>query len=111
MYWFASAMQTSDSLSWGLYYLRAIGGFVLIFIIPGFAWTLVLFTKLDIVERIVLSFGLSIAIITLIVYIPGQVFGLPINISNVLISTAAIICIALAIYAIRRYRESRLSYQ
>ena len=107
MDWVSSVMQTSDSLPWGIYYLRAIGGFALVFFIPGFTWTLVLFTKLNIVERIVLSFGLSMAIMAMISYIPSKVFGLPITVSNVLITTAAIVCIALALCAIRRYRENR----
>ena len=111
MDWVSGMTQTSDSLSWGIYYLRAIGGFALVFFIPGFAWTLVLFRELHIMERIVLSFGLSMAIIAMISYIPSKVFGLPITVSNVLISTAAIVCIALALYAVRRYREGRRGHQ
>jgi len=107
MDWVSGITQTSDSLSWGIYYLRAIGGFALVFFIPGFAWTLVIFAKLNIVERIVLSFGLSMAIVAMISYIPSKAFGLPITVSTVLISTAATVCIALALYALRRYRENR----
>jgi len=62
-------------------------------------------------ERIVLSFGLSMVIMAMISYIPNKAFGLPITVSNVLISTAAIVCIALALYAVRRYRENRRRYQ
>ena len=111
MDWVSSVTQTSDSLSWGIYYLRAMGGFALVFFIPGFTWTLVLFRELHIMERIVLSFGLSMAIMAMISYIPSKAFGLPITVSNVLISTAAIVCIALALYAVRRYRENRRRYQ
>jgi len=107
MDWVSGITQTSDSLSWGIYYLRAIGGFLLIFIIPGLVWTLVIFKKLHIIERIVLSFGLSMAIVAMISYIPSKAFGLPITVSNVLISIAATVCIALALYALRRYRENR----
>lgn len=107
MDWVSSMTQTSDSLSWVIHYLRAIGGFLLIFIIPGLVWTLVIFKKLHIIERIVLSFGLSIAVVTLIVFVPGIAMGVPITVSTVLISTAATVCIALALYALRRYRENR----
>ena len=44
---------------------RALMGFVLVFFIPGFAWTLILFRRVALIERFVLSFGLSIALVTL----------------------------------------------
>jgi len=45
--------------------IRAILGFILVFFLPGFAWTLVFFKKINPIERIALSFGLSIAVVTL----------------------------------------------
>ncbi len=45
--------------------VRALVGFIFVFFLPGFAWTLVFFKKINIIERIVLSFGLSIAVVTL----------------------------------------------
>jgi len=104
----AQAFDLSVSV---LYYLRAIGGFLLIFIIPGLVWTLVIFRKLHIMERIVLSFGLSIAIVTLVNYIPSKAFGLPITVSNVLISIAAVIGLALLLHALRKFQESRARNQ
>ena len=107
MDWTSSVTQTSDLLSWIVYYLRAIGGFALIFFAPGFSWTLVLFNKLDIAERIVVSFGLSIAIVTLVSYVPAKAFGLPISVPSVLISIATAVCIPLILYSIRKCRENR----
>jgi len=47
--------------------LRAFLGFILVFFLPGFAWTLVFFhgKQINVIERVALSFGLSIAIVTL----------------------------------------------
>ena len=43
--------------------VRALLGVIIVFFLPGFAWTLVFFKKLSIMERVVLSFGLSIAVV------------------------------------------------
>ena len=107
MDWVYGMTQTSDSLSWGIYYLRAIGGFAIVFFIPGFTWTLVIFRELHIMERIVLSFGLSIAIVALIVLASNRVMGVSITAANTLISITAIISIALLLYALRKFQESR----
>ncbi|HUV56338.1 MAG TPA: DUF1616 domain-containing protein [Dehalococcoidales bacterium] len=47
--------------------LRAFLGFILMFFLPGFAWTLVFFRgkQINVIERVALSFGLSIAIVIL----------------------------------------------
>jgi len=111
MDWVSGMTQASDPLSWGIYYLRAIGGFALVFFIPGFTWTLVLFAKLNIMERIVLSFGLSMAIIALVAYMPNKAMGIPITVANALISTAAVTGIALLLYALRKFQESRARNQ
>jgi len=108
---FSGTAQAFDLSVSVLYYLRAIGGFLLIFIIPGLVWTLVIFRKLHIMERIVLSFGLSIVIVTLVNYIPSKAFGLPITVSNVLISIAAVIGLALLLHALRKFQESRARNQ
>ena len=90
-----------------LYYLRAIGSFLLIFIIPGLVWTLVIFRELHIIERIVLAFGLSMAIVSLVVLVLNRALGVPITTANALISVAAVTGIALLLYALRKFQESR----
>jgi len=107
----SGAAQAFDLSIFVLYYLRATGGFLLIFIIPGLVWTLVIFRKLHIMERIVLSFGLSIAIVTLIVFVPSIAMDVPITATNTLISTAAAIGLALLLYALRKFQESRARSQ
>ena len=108
---FSGAAQAFDLSVSVLYFLRAIGSFLLIFIIPGLVWTLVIFRELHIMERIVLSFGLSIAIVSLIVLVPNRAMGVPITATNTLISTAAVIGLALLLYALRKVQESRARNQ
>ena len=62
-----------------LFILRAILGFILVFFLPGFAWTLVFFRKVNILERIALSFGLSIAVVTLSLLALNKLFEFPIT--------------------------------
>jgi len=63
-----SAIPFLDSLP----AMRVILGFILVFFLPGFAWTLVFFSgrQINIIERLALSLGLSIAvtIIPVIIY-------------------------------------------
>ncbi|MFC2071267.1 DUF1616 domain-containing protein [Chloroflexota bacterium] len=49
--------------------VRAILGFILVLFLPGFAWTFVFFREINVIERIALSFGLSIGVVTLSVLI------------------------------------------
>ena len=88
--------------------IRAIFGAIIVFLLPGFAWTLVFFHKLSILERIALSFGLSIATVTLSIAVLHLLFGMKITGANSLLTIIVITVIALAIYFIRRSRH-RLS--
>ena len=78
--------------------LRAILGFIIVFFVPGFAWTLVFFSRVNIIERIALSLGLSIAMVTLSVIVMHVLFGMRINGANSLLTIIVITIIALAIY-------------
>ena len=59
--------------------VRAISGFVLVFFLPGFAWTLVFFRGINVIERVALSFGLSIALVTLSILLANRALGLRIT--------------------------------
>lgn len=52
--------------------IRAILGFILVFFLPGFAWTLVFFRELDIIERVTLSLALSIVVVTLSILLTSR---------------------------------------
>jgi uncharacterized membrane protein len=91
--------------------IRAILGAIIVFFLPGFAWTLVLFRRLSIIERIALSFGLSIATVTLSIAVLHLLFGMKITGANSLVTIIVITVIALGIYLLRRlrYRQSKAS--
>ena len=93
--------------------VRVILGFILIFFLPGFALSLVFFkNNINALERVALSRGLSIALVTLAVLALNVMLHVPINGFNALITIFVITFIALAIYLIRRYmmRESGAPY-
>lgn len=87
--------------------IRAILGVILVFFLPGFAWTLVFFKKITIIERIALSVGLSIASVTLSIIVLNVLFDLRINGANALVTIIVITVIPVAIYFLRRYLARR----
>lgn len=76
---------------------------ILVFFAPGFAWTLVLFHKLDIPERLALSIALSIALVTLSILVLNAVFKVPINGLSALIIILLITFVPLIWYGLRRF--------
>ncbi len=96
------------SLLGSLYFLRVILGFILMFFVPGFAWTLVFFRgkQVNLIERIVLSFGLSIAVVALSLLAINKVMGMRITGFNSVMVIIFITVIPLAFYAINRLRGS-----
>jgi uncharacterized membrane protein len=91
--------------------VRAILGFILVFFVPGFAWTFVFFSRVNIIERVALSFGLSIASVTLSIIVLHVLFGMRINGANSLLTVIVITIIALAVYLLKRFviRQSKAS--
>ncbi len=78
----------------GLPVIRALLGFILVFFLPGFAWTLVFFKgkQINVVERIALSFGLSIAVVTISLLSLNILIGIRITgFNSVLVIIAATI--------------------
>jgi uncharacterized membrane protein len=82
--------------------IRAVLGFILVFFLPGFAWTLVFFSRVNILERTALSFGMSIAAVTLSILVLNLLFGMRISGANALLTIIVITVIALVIYLLRR---------
>ncbi len=85
--------------------LRGIGGLILVFFLPGFAWSLVFFKNLKVVERIALSIGLSIALVTLIIMFLNIVLGMRITLFSSLMVIIAITAIPLTIYGANRLMD------
>jgi len=91
--------------------IRAILGFILLLVLPGFAWTLVFFRQVNILERIGLSFGLSIAIVTLSIITLNVLLGVRITAVNVILTVIVIVIIPLAIYYLKKFISSGSSEQ
>jgi len=87
-------------------FLRAFLGLLLVFFLPGFAWTLIFFRQLTVIERVVLSFGLSIALVTLVVCALNLLFGVRISGLNTLLTILAIAVIPVVPYCILRFRRA-----
>jgi uncharacterized membrane protein len=83
--------------------IRAILGFILVFFLPGFAWTLVFFSRINIIERVALSFGLSLASVTLSLMALHVLFGLRITGANSVLTIIVITIIALVVYLLKRF--------
>lgn len=60
-------------------FIRAALGFILVFFLPGFAWTLVFFRRIKVLERILLSFALSIVVVTLSLLFANWILGLKVT--------------------------------
>ena len=82
--------------------IRAILGFILVFFLPGFAWTLVFFSQINVLERVALSFGLSIAIVTLSIIVLHKLLGIRITGFNSVLIILTITIIPLIFYFLKR---------
>ncbi len=80
--------------------IRVILGFLLVFFLPGFAWTLVFFSgrQINIIERLALSFGLSIATVTLSILALNNLIGVRITSLNSVLIILAITIIPVVFY-------------
>lgn len=82
--------------------IRAILGFILVFFLPGFAWTLVFFRQINPIERVALSLGLSIAIVTLSILSLNKLVGVRITGFNSVLIIMMVTIIPLAYYYLKR---------
>ncbi|UCH51907.1 MAG: DUF1616 domain-containing protein [Chloroflexota bacterium] len=94
------ALDFSPPLLEQVPFLRESLGFLLVFFIPGFAWTLIFFRRVPVIERVVLYSGLSIALVTLVVCGLNLLFGVKIDGLNMVLAILAITAIPLVIFGI-----------
>ena len=85
--------------------LRALLGLILVFFLPGFTWTLVFFKQINIIERIALSFGLSIAVVTLSLISLNLLAGIKITGFNSVLVIIVVTFIPLVFYYLNRVRR------
>ena len=85
--------------------IRAILGFIFVFFLPGFAWTLVFFRgkQINVIERIALSFGLSIAIVTISILALNKLIGIRVTGSNSVLIIIVVTIIPVAFYYLNRF--------
>lgn len=87
-------------------------GSVFVLFVPGFAWSYVFFAKkkIDWIERVALSFGLSIALVALAVFWFNWVFDVKITLLNTCLELCGLTGVALLwIWARRQSWTSRLT--
>jgi len=82
--------------------IRALVGFIFVFFMPGFAWTLVFFRQVNVIERILLSFGLSIAVVTLSLLFLNRLIGVRITGFNSILAIIIVTIIPLAFYYLNK---------
>jgi uncharacterized membrane protein len=87
--------------------VRVVLGIILVFFAPGFAWSLVIFKQINHLERLVLSFALSLTLVTLSILSLNVVVNMRITGFNALLTILLLIFIPLIIYFTRRYRQKR----
>lgn len=89
--------------------VRAILGFIFVFFLPGFAWTLVFFRgkQINLIERVVLSFGLSIAIVTLSLLSLNKLIGISITGVNSVLVIIVVTIIPVVFYYLNRLIRHR----
>jgi uncharacterized membrane protein len=97
---FSFALPVLDSVP----AIRVILGFILVFFLPGFAWTLVFFNErqINIVERLALSFGLSIAVVTLSILALNILIGVRVTGFNSALIILMVTIVPLVVYCLKR---------
>ena len=87
--------------------IRAILGVILVFFLPGFAWTLVFFRQINVIERIALSFGLSIAVVILSILPLNMLTGIRITGFNAVLILIVVTIIPIVFYYLIRLKRGR----
>lgn len=85
--------------------VRAILGFILVLFLPGFAWTFVFFKRINInlIERVTLSFALSIVLVTLSLLLLNVLIGIEITGFNSTLTIIVITILPVVIYYLNRF--------
>ena len=107
MDWFKELLGSAVPILEQVPIIRAIIGFALVFFLPGFAWTLIFFKEINAVERIALSFGLSIVLVTLSILALNKLLGVRITGFNSLAIICLVTALPLAVYYIKRRISGR----
>ena len=102
---FALAIPFLDSVP----AIRVILGVILVFFLPGFTWTFVFFNQINIIERIALSIGLSIAMVALVIITLNILLGVKITGVNSILTIIILAVIPLPLYYFKRLARDNSS--
>ena len=91
--------------------IRALLGFIFVFFLPGFAWTLVFFKQVNVIERLALSFGLSIAVVTLSILSLNKLIGVGITGFNSALIIIVITIVPVVFYYLKRLIRGRRGFK
>lgn len=85
--------------------VRIVFGGLFVLFIPGLAWSYVFFLrkKTDWIERVALSFGLSIALVPLSVFWLNWLFDMEITLLNISLTVCGLVVIAAVLILARKY--------
>ncbi len=85
--------------------IMIIAGAIFTLFLPGFAWSYVIFNKedIDMIERIALGFGISIAVVPLVIFLLNKSTGMKITELNSLTTISAIIFLALILLLMKKH--------
>lgn len=89
--------------------LRILFGTIFVLFLPGLCWSFVFFSldEIDWIERIALSFGLSVALVPLAVFWLSWLFAVRINTMNVSLTVVGLLVLAGALYLLKKEIISR----
>lgn len=87
--------------------VRAILGFILVFFLPGFAWTLIFFRGINVIERVALSLALSIVVVTLSLLLVNRLVGIRITGLNSVLVIIVVTILPVAAYYLSRFIKRR----
>ena len=82
--------------------IRAILGSILVFFLPGFAWSLVFFRQIKVLERILLSIALSIVVVTFSLLFANRLIGTRITGFNSVLILIVVTILPIIAYCLNR---------
>jgi len=87
--------------------IRAMLGFILVFFLPGFAWTFIFFRRINVIERVALSLALSIVVVTLSLLLVNGLVGIRITGFNSVLVIIVVTILPVAAYYLIRFIKRR----
>lgn len=88
-------------------FIRMLLGSILVFFLPGFGWTFVLFQQIKVIERVILSVAMSLVLVTVGLLFFNRIADVSITGFNSVLFIVIITIIPFAIYYLNRFIKRR----